>query len=180
MRTSNAGEMREEAGLSRKLKDEAAAWCKRRLARPRFSTGAVQVERKERRQLALRRSGRFPDNEFRSEYDVPDVGRAGLDGVDEHACGATTHFPMFYAHRRKRRRNDVHERHVVVPDDRNIIGAPQIASLQCIESAEGQQIVSGDDRRDIVSGIKNPCRSLRSSLTGIGRRFEHGACQFTM
>jgi hypothetical protein len=42
MRTSNAGEMREEAGLSRKLKDEAAAWCKRRLARPRFSTDAVQ------------------------------------------------------------------------------------------------------------------------------------------
>jgi hypothetical protein len=37
MRTPDAAELREEAGLATKLEDEASAWRKRRLARPKIS-----------------------------------------------------------------------------------------------------------------------------------------------
>ncbi len=51
MRTSDVVELREEAGLATKLEDEASAWRKRRLARPKFSMRGVQVVRLSRRRL---------------------------------------------------------------------------------------------------------------------------------
>ena len=45
MRTSDVGEIYQEAELARKLEDEASAWLKRRTARPTFSMRGVQVVR---------------------------------------------------------------------------------------------------------------------------------------
>jgi hypothetical protein len=49
MRTSEVAELREKAELATKLEDEASAWRKRRLARPKFSMRGVQVVRLPRR-----------------------------------------------------------------------------------------------------------------------------------
>ena len=51
MRTSEVGEMRGEAGLAAKLKDEAAAWRKSRPAREKFSMAGVQVVRIPKRRV---------------------------------------------------------------------------------------------------------------------------------
>ncbi len=52
MRTSDVVEWRDEAGLATKLENEASAWRKRRLARPKFSMSGVQVVRLPRRRLS--------------------------------------------------------------------------------------------------------------------------------
>lgn len=51
MRTSDFGEMRGETGLVKKLEHEAAAWRKRRIARPNVSTSGVQVVRIPKRRV---------------------------------------------------------------------------------------------------------------------------------
>ncbi len=43
MRTSDVGELREEVGLATKLRDEASAWRKRRIERPKVSLNGIQL-----------------------------------------------------------------------------------------------------------------------------------------
>ncbi len=54
MRTSDVGELREEIGLATKLQDEASAWRKRRIERPKVSLNGIQVVRLPRRPLPRR------------------------------------------------------------------------------------------------------------------------------
>jgi hypothetical protein len=51
MSTLEVSEMSGEAGLATKLKDEAAAWRKRRPARAKFSMAGIQVVRIPKRRI---------------------------------------------------------------------------------------------------------------------------------
>jgi hypothetical protein len=86
--------------------------------------------------LRLRPQLRRPSHDqFRTEYDVSDIGRAAPDDIDEHLGRAPPHFPMLDANRGKRRRDHVHERHVVVSDDRHVLRTAKAPLLQRVQDA---------------------------------------------
>ena len=71
---------------------------------------------------------------------------AAVDFFEQQLRCAASHFAMLNADGSQRRRDQIDQRHVVVPNHRNIIRAAQAEHPHRIEYSEREQIVGRHDR----------------------------------
>ena len=63
---------------------------------------------------------------------------------------------------RERRLEAVDERHVVVADDRDVIGAAQAALLERVVAPEREQVVAGHDRGEVAPAVEQLAAAARA------------------
>jgi hypothetical protein len=91
-----------------------------------------------------------------------------LDPLDQQRGRLRAELVVREAHRTQRRVQPVDERHVVEPDDRDVLRAAQAELVQRAVAADREHVVGGDDGGEVARGREQLPAAARALLQGVG------------